>query len=73
MIVGQLVSHLEYMKNGTSDDNHNPMFEFCDPQNPNLEYQNMPIALLLTRLWCYMAGGAILSAILDFEQEALLR
>ncbi len=57
MIGSHLVGHLEYLENGNSDDNHNSIFEFCDPQNPNLEHKNMPIAPLLIKLYCYFDWG----------------
>ncbi len=43
-------SHLEYLENGTSDNDYYQIFEFCDPQNPKLEYKNMPIAPLLAKI-----------------------
>ena len=39
MIGGHLAGHLEYVKNGTCDDNHSPVFEFCDHvKNLNMGY-----------------------------------
>ena len=57
MIVSHLVGYLEYLENGTADDNHNPIFELCDPNNLNLEYKNMAIALLVAKLLVLMVVG----------------
>ena len=60
-----LVAYFEYLKNGTSDDNHNTILEPCEPQNPMLEYENITIVCLLSKDMVLISLASILSAILD--------
>ena len=43
---------IKYVEDGTSDDNHNTILELCDTQNPMLEYDNITIAHLHSKIWC---------------------